>query len=95
MSMPKGKVIARGYATVVEDDGANYRNIAEQMTELGHKMNHASARNYVLRAMRKFALAFAEAKGETLTEDELDVVAKSPSFQSGVAELVQRLSIED
>lgn len=94
MSMPKGKRIDRGYATVVEESGTNYRTIAEQMTALGHKMNHASARNYVLRAMRKFAAAIADAKGEVYTEEELDAIAKSPSFQSGVAEIVQRISLE-
>lgn len=94
MSMPKGKRIDRGYATVVEESGENYRTIAEQMTEMGHKMNHASARNYVLRAMRKFAAAIVEAKGETVTEEELEAMAKSPSFQSGIAELVQRIALE-
>jgi hypothetical protein len=57
MSMPKGMKIARGYATVVDDGGMNYRSIAERMTEAGHPMNHASARNYVLRALQKFAIA--------------------------------------
>lgn len=95
MSMPKGKVISRGYATVVEDEGTNYREIADAMCQQGHKMNHASARNYVLRAMKKFAKGFADAKGDDFTESELEAIAKSPSFQSGVSELVHRLSCED
>ena len=94
MAMPKGKRIDRGYATVVEDEGTNYREIADHMTKLGHKMNHASSRNYLLRAMRKFAAAIVAAKGETVTEEELEAMAKSPSFQSGIAELVQRISLE-
>jgi ActR/RegA family two-component response regulator len=94
MSMPRGKKIDRGYATVVEDEGTNYRTIAEEMQRQGHKMNHASARNYILRAMKKFATAFAEAKGEDLSDSELEAIAKSPSFQSGVSELVQRITLE-
>ena len=45
----------KGHATVTEDDGVNYREIAEIMTEMGFKMQHSSAHNYVLRVMRKFA----------------------------------------
>lgn len=94
MSMPKGARIAVGYATVCEDDGTNYREIAEEMTLLGHKMNHASARNYVLRAMRKFAYAISKAKGEPRTEVELEEISRSPVFQSGIAELIQRITFE-
>lgn len=39
MSMPKGYKIERGYATVNELGGLDYRSIAEQMTDEGHKMN--------------------------------------------------------
>jgi hypothetical protein len=54
MSMPKGKKVSVGYATVVDDDGANYRTISEHMTKLGQPMNHASARNHVLRIIELF-----------------------------------------
>ena len=95
MSMPKGARIERGYATVVDDEGENYRTIAETMNKLGHKMNHASARNWVLRVMKKFAVGFAEASQEVHTEEELDAIAKSPNFQSAISEIVQRISAED
>ncbi len=90
MSMPKGKKIDRGYATVVDEAGENYRTIAETMTAQGHTMNHASARNWVLRTMKKFAEAMAEAKGETMTDEELDAVARSPHFQSAISDLIQK-----
>lgn len=89
MSMPKGKRVAVGYATVVEEDGANYRTISEYMTKRGEQMNHASARNYVLRIMKKFALALAEARGEVLTEEKLAETARDPRFQSAISELIQ------
>lgn len=91
MSMPKGKRIDRGYATVVDEDGENYRTIAERMTAEGHQMNHASARNWVLRTMKKFAVAFAEAKDEDVTDEELEIIARSPNFQSAIADLIQRV----
>ena len=59
MALRRGSKVNRGYATVIESEGVNYREIADTMTELGFTMNHSSARNYVLRVMRKFAAAMA------------------------------------
>ena len=87
--MKKGKRFDNGYATV--DDGVNYRDIADTMTEIGYTMNHSSARNYVLRVMRKFAKAITNQYGIDMTDDKLDVVARSPMFQSGIADLLQDL----
>lgn len=90
MSMPKGKTIPRGYATIIEEDGTNYRIIAAAMQEKGYKMNHTSVRNYILRTMKKFARAFAKARGEHMTSKQLDAVARFPKFQSIIADLIQR-----
>lgn len=90
MSMPKGKKVSVGYATVVDDDGANYRTISEHMTKLGQPMNHASARNHVLRIMKKFAIAFAEASGDLVDDDKVTSTARDPRFQSAMTELIQR-----
>jgi hypothetical protein len=84
--MKKGKKFDTGYATV--DDGVNYRDIADTMTEIGYKMNHSSARNYVLRVMRKFAEAITDQYGVNMSEEGLENVARSPMFQSGIAELL-------
>ena len=59
--MKKGKKFDDGYATV--EDGVNYRDIAETMSEIGFKMNHSSARNHVIRVMKKFADAVNDATG--------------------------------
>lgn len=90
MSMPKGKKIECGYATVGADDGENYRTIARLMSDQGHSMNHASARNWMLRVMRKFAKEYTRAKGERLNDDEIDNMARSPHFQSAIRELLQK-----
>lgn len=84
--MKKGKKFDTGYATV--DDGVNYRDIADTMTEIGYKMNHSSARNYVLRVMRKFAEAIVDQYGINVSDDRLDDIARSPMFQSGISELL-------
>lgn len=94
MALRKGTQVERGYATVTEDEGINYRDIAETMSELGFKMNHSSARNYVLRVMRKFVKAFTDDLDEDdFDEKRIDEIAKDPGFQHGVAELLQVLEV--
>lgn len=88
MALRKGCTIDRGYATVAGDEGINYREIADTMTELGFPMNHSSARNYVLRVMRKFAAAVVDQYDINLDESRIDEIAKSPGFQHGIADLL-------
>lgn len=90
MALQKGSKVDRGYATITEDDGVNYREISEIMTEMGWEMNHSSARNYVLRAMKKFAIAFSDHAGVAL-EGEEEELSKSPAFQSFVSEVLQQI----
>ena len=42
MSMPKGYKVKGGYATVADDLGIGYREIADEMTAAGYKMNHST-----------------------------------------------------
>ena len=94
MSLKKGSTIDRGYATVAIDEGVNYRDIAESMTELGFTMNHSSARNYVLRVMRKFVEAVVIEYDIDVEEAKLIEIAKSPTFQQGIAELLHTVETE-
>lgn len=94
MTLKKGAKVDRGYATVVEDEGINYREIAETMSDLGFQMNHSSARNYVLRVMRKFVVAFSDQWQLKLSESRIDEIAKSPDFQQGVADVLQKIEIK-
>lgn len=88
MSLKQGSTVDRGYATVTEDDGINYRDIAETMSELGFSMNHSSARNHVVRVMRKFVSAFVKQYDLNLNEKRVDEIAKSPDFQQGISEIL-------
>lgn len=88
MSLKKGSKIDGGYATVAIEEGINYREIAEMMTDIGFTMNHSSARNYVLRVMRKFAEAFIAKYDIEVDESGLDNIAKSPDFQQGIADVL-------
>lgn len=88
MALTRGTRVERGYATVAEDEGVNYREIADTMTEMGFSMNHSSARNYVLRVMRKFVKFYAKQWKLELDEQRIDEIAKDPGFQHGVADLL-------
>ena len=88
MTLKKGSKFSGGYATVLEDEGVNYREIADIMTGLGFTMNHSSARNYVLRVMQKFAEAFNEEWKLGLTEVKTRAIASSPNFQSAISDLL-------
>lgn len=79
------------YATVNADEGINYREIADMMSEIGFKMNHSSARNYVLRVMRKFAEAIVDNWGIEIDENSLDSIIKSPLFQRAICDMLQDL----
>ena len=94
MALKKGSTVERGYATVATDEGVNYREIADTMTELGFPMNHSSARNYVLRVMRKFVAELADQYDIDLNEGKIDEIAKSPNFQQGIADLLHVVEVE-
>lgn len=78
------------YATVAED-GTNYREIADMMTMIGYKMNHSSARNYVLRVMKKFAHAITKNWSIDVSDDKLDQIIKDPQFQEGICDILQEI----
>lgn len=78
------------YATVAEE-GTNYREIADMMTMIGYKMNHSSARNYVLRVMKKFAHAITKKWSIDVTDDKLEQIVKDPQFQEGISDILQEI----
>lgn len=83
------------YATVTDDEGVNYREIADMMTEIGFKMNHSSARNYVLRVMRKFADELIKSWDLEVSEQRLQKIVKSPQFQQAICGILQSIDSED
>lgn len=83
------------YATVTLDEGVNYREIADMMTEIGFKMNHSSARNYVLRVMRKFADAIVEGWSLDVPEHRIEKIVKSPQFQQAICSILQSIETSD
>ena len=93
MPMPKGFKSKNGYATVTEfAAGADYRTIANKLSDSGYKMNHATARNVFLCALRKIAKPVHEMHGLSENYEDLQSTAKDPRFQSGVAEILESIN---
>jgi len=88
----KGKRFDSGYATVTDDEGVNYREISSIMTQMGFVMNHSSARAYVLKVMKKFALSLSEQWDIQLDDEKAEVISKSPFFQQGIGELLHEIN---
>lgn len=87
MSMPKGHKAEKGYATVTDFPGAlDYRAIAERMSDDGDQMNHSTARNVFLRAMKKLAQTMHELYDLPIEENDLSRTARDPEFQQGIYE---------
>ena len=91
MSMPKGIKIERGYATVTDLSGMDYRSIAEKMTEDGFKMNHATARNVFVKGLSKIAREVCVLYGRDCSPENLKSVAISPVFQNAIAEMITEI----
>ena len=91
MSMPKGIKIERGYATVTDLSGMDYRSIAEKMTEEGFKMNHATARNVFVKGLSKIAREVCVLYGRDCSPENLKSVAISPVFQNAIAEMITEI----
>ena len=90
MSMPKGYKVDGGYATVGAGvGGAGYREIAEKMTEEGCKMNHSTARNVFLAAMKKMAKEMCELYDVNPTEEKVTRIASDPRFQDSIHQLLR------
>lgn len=89
MSMPKGHKSENGYATVTNSfGGLDYRTIAEKMTSDGHKMNHATARNVFLKAMKKFAEPVC-ALHNIYDDESVNKASRDPRFQEGITEIIR------
>lgn len=89
MPMPKGHRVKSGYFTVADLPGAaDFKQIAKRCNEMGYKMEQSTARNLLIRAMMKVADKIKRSQGVFATDAELYEMARSPTFQSGLADML-------
>ena len=91
MTSKKELKVTKSYATVLDEEGINYREIAEIMSEIGFVMNHSSARNYILRVMTKLVEGFDKEWDMKLSSDKVKLAATSPQFQNVISDLLHNL----
>jgi hypothetical protein len=93
MAKPKGHKSQHGYSVFSEfNGGLGYKDIAEKMTETGHKMNLSTARNVLVSALDKVAREVCSAYGVEATDEDLKRIASDPRFQSGIYDILNERS---
>ena len=71
------------------DDGMDFRTIAKTMTAKGYPMNHATARNVYMSAMKKFFnTLMKELKLQSLTEEQFESMLKSEHIHEAMSDLL-------
>jgi hypothetical protein len=71
MAMPKGFKSENGYSTTNNLGGKSYQEIANSMNELGYKMNHSTARNICVNALKKLVTSVLSSKDIQMTETDM------------------------
>ena len=89
MPMPKGYKVAQGYSTRKSLGGSSYQDISKEMTKIGHKMNHSTARNIFVDALRKVAKEIVTLYKVEHEDKDLTKIARNPIFQDAIVEFMR------
>jgi len=71
--------------------GVDFRGISKMMTDRGIEMNHATARNILLSALRKMAYQILPLYNTPTTPENLDAMVKSQEYQDGISDLLYQV----
>jgi len=87
--MPKGHKTEGGYSTSKSLGGDSFHSISDKMCEQGHKMNHSTARNIFISALKKIAKDVSTVYDVKCDDDDLTRIAKDPRFQDAIVEFMR------
>lgn len=90
--MPRavGYKAEHGYTTSADfTEGMCYREIAEEMTKRGVKMNVSAARHILVDALDRIAREVCKAYGMNPDAATLHRIARDPRFQEGIYEMLR------
>ena len=90
--MPReiGYKAQHGYTTSVDfDEGMCYRQISEEMTRRGMKMNVSGARHILVDALDKIAREVCNVYGLQPDTVTLRKIARDPRFHEGIYEILK------
>lgn len=74
------------YVTV--EEGTDFRTIAKIMTNNGYKMNHATARNVLISAIKKLLNYSAERVGVKIADSEMKSLIKDQTVHTALADVL-------
>lgn len=85
------KTKAKKYVTV--EEGTDFRTIAKIMTDKGYKMNHATARNVLISAIKKLLSHSADQVGVKITTEQMNALVKDQGLHSALADVLYRAQL--
>jgi hypothetical protein len=74
------------YVTI--EEGVDFRTIAKIMTDRGYKMNHATARNVLISAIRRIMTSAADQVGTRIPENQMDRLVKDQDLHMALADVL-------
>jgi len=76
------------YVTV--EEGTDFRTIAKIMTAKGFQMNHATARNVLISAIKKLLVHSADEVGVKLSTEQKNALVKDQGLHNALADVLYR-----
>jgi hypothetical protein len=73
---------------VTLDEGIDFRRIAKIMTDAGYQMNHATARNVLIFALRSLLDNLAEQFGIKITEERMTEMLRSQQLHDALSDVL-------
>tara|TARA_Y100000310_G_C20643518_1_gene795277 strand:- start:505 stop:765 length:261 start_codon:yes stop_codon:yes gene_type:complete len=81
--------MTRKYVTTQNDNGMDYRSIAELMSSEGDKMNHSTVRNIVTRGFMKVVSGISSDYDLNYDKKSIKKIAQSPEFQDSLIQIMK------
>lgn len=75
---------------VTLEDGIDFRRIAQIMTDSGHQMNHATARNVLMTSLNKLMHFISDKMGGNLSEEQVKELLKDQKVHEALAEILHQ-----
>jgi hypothetical protein len=80
---------------IVLSDGVDFRTVSKKMTEAGWTMNHATARNHLMVAMKNFVYELSKELKMGLTEESIQKIISNNDMHENLVDVLHTIVKED
>lgn len=80
---------------IVLSDGVDFRTVSKKMTEAGWTMNHATARNHLMIAMRNFVSEISKELKLNLSEENIQNIISNNDLHENLVDVLHNIAEED